>query len=652
MRERFGLGLLFCIVTTTLCVAQWAEPEKVAAVERGECTEARVSWWGFDPEDSTRFLQAAIHSGVKKLRVDRQASDWITGPLMGASNLEIVLDDDVTLMAKKGDFKRSIDSLLTFSLCENVTIRGGKNSVLRMRKADYHTDAYTQAEWRHGLNLKSSRNVRVEDLTIEYTGGDGIYLGVSKRGVPCENIVIRRVVCNENNRQGISVISARNLLIEDTILKNTNGTAPQAGIDFEPNGDSEELVNCVMRNCVCENNAGDAYLLYLPNLKAHSAPVSLRFENCVSRNNRRRGFSLMTFHSRKDKTSGPLQGTIAVKNFVSENDASGGILLRENRLDGVKLTFENTRLEVPGDAAPILFQTEATASDLNPVAVGNTSFGKVRITQTHDVPFLQFRDASAMGLGLQQVSGTFQLDGAGPQRTEEVNDAWLAAHYPALNTRKLPILAIPTEYVPQKAVSEEKSLAWCRLRHTANFAFYASRGESVRMTLRSVPIGKKPGGEIGLSLEAPSGKKVSIPTLEYGGEVEIHFTAEESGLYQFGSQNGPGAFCVVKTNIPVQIPATPARFIHTIGTLAVPVPEGTPDFAIKLWGYDQERVGIVIFDPSGKEVFRNDAVDRLEYFYPRTPTPGVWRIQCSQPGQGVLEDFGIALEGVVPLLVP
>ena len=59
------LAALAC--ATTFAFAQTAAPDKVALVAKGELKEARASWWGFDKDDSTRFLQAAITSGVHGL---------------------------------------------------------------------------------------------------------------------------------------------------------------------------------------------------------------------------------------------------------------------------------------------------------------------------------------------------------------------------------------------------------------------------------------------------------------------------------------------------------------------------------------------------------------------------------------------------------
>jgi hypothetical protein len=147
-----------------------------------------------------------------------------------------------------------------------------------MRKSDYRSKSYEKSEWRHAIELYGCARVSVLGLKVESSGGDGVYLG---RGGPRtfnEHIVLRDLLLRDHHRQGISVISAENLLIENAVLKDTWGTAPQAGIDFEPNEASEKLVHIVMRDCVSENNRGDAYDLYVPALNAQSAEVSMRKE--------------------------------------------------------------------------------------------------------------------------------------------------------------------------------------------------------------------------------------------------------------------------------------------------------------------------------------------------------------------------------------
>lgn len=73
---------------------------------------ANVSEFGFDPADSTEIIQRALDSGVHQLVFDRQAGPWVTRPLFVRSNTEIVFEDGVELVAKRGEFHGIHDRLL------------------------------------------------------------------------------------------------------------------------------------------------------------------------------------------------------------------------------------------------------------------------------------------------------------------------------------------------------------------------------------------------------------------------------------------------------------------------------------------------------------------------------------------------------------
>ena len=149
MRSRLAMGIM------ALATGVWAAaPEQVARVAAGELNEARASWWGFDKEDSTRFLQAAIGSRVPRLIVDNPGSPWITDKLTLRSDQEIVFEKGVEVLAKKGAFRGKGDSLFTLVCLTNVTLRG-YGATLRMRRADYDAPPYEKAEWRHVLDIKS-----------------------------------------------------------------------------------------------------------------------------------------------------------------------------------------------------------------------------------------------------------------------------------------------------------------------------------------------------------------------------------------------------------------------------------------------------------------------------------------------------------------
>lgn len=138
-----------------------------------------------------------------------------------------------------------------------LNIRNKKNiSILNPNLlGDRNTHIGNRGEWGMGINILSSANISIYNPVISNFWGDAIYLGRSKEGINYnENIKIVGGVLHNNRRNGISVISVRKLSISDILIKNTKGTAPEAGIDFEPNGNIEELQDIKLRNIKTEGN--------------------------------------------------------------------------------------------------------------------------------------------------------------------------------------------------------------------------------------------------------------------------------------------------------------------------------------------------------------------------------------------------------------
>jgi len=291
----------------------------------------KVSNFGYDPVDSTPFLRKALDCGAEKVILDRQVGPWVTLPLKMRSNTELVFEPGVELLAKRGEYKDIRDYLLELPYCTNVTIRGGAGATLRMWKKDYQGPDYKHGEWRYALRIFHCVNVLVEGLTIVESGGDGI-------GVTGKDIIIRNCVCDRNHRQGISVFSVENLLIENCVLRNTSGTAPQSGIDFEPDHANEMLKNVVMRNCLSENNRGDGYQFYLGQLDASSAEISVTLENCRSVGNS--AGTWLDLGVGRHRPSSP-KGVIRYVNCTFERSKSSGIAILGKPAGTVRTVFEN-----------------------------------------------------------------------------------------------------------------------------------------------------------------------------------------------------------------------------------------------------------------------------------------------------------------------
>ena len=260
-------------------------PAAVAEVLSGDRETANAAWWGFNEDNATEALQKAIQSGAKILRVPDMGMPWKVDPIFLESNQEIIFEEGVVIIARKGSFLAGGDSLFTSSNKDNITLNG-YGATFEMRKEDYTKPPYKKAEWRHTISLRGSRNIRIYGLTLRRSGGDGIYVG---RGTGertyCENIHIKDVIIDDNYRQGISVITVQNLLIENSQIINTSGTLPQSGIDFEPNLADERLIQCLVRNTEIRNNKGAGILFNLYNLNNASLPVSISIESSTISNN-------------------------------------------------------------------------------------------------------------------------------------------------------------------------------------------------------------------------------------------------------------------------------------------------------------------------------------------------------------------------------
>lgn len=120
-------------------------------------------------------------------------------------------------------------------------------------------------EWGHGIVLRGCTNVEIENVRVSNCWGDGLLISGNTNQSYCEDVKIRNFYSDNNRRQGISVASVKKLNMDNIHLTNTNGTAPNAGLDLEPDADTQFLEGIRINNLYTENNAGSGILIYLVN---------------------------------------------------------------------------------------------------------------------------------------------------------------------------------------------------------------------------------------------------------------------------------------------------------------------------------------------------------------------------------------------------
>ncbi len=252
--------------------------------------------FGYNTVDATNALQFAINQG-QNVFVPNMGADWNVKPIfLTQSNQNILFEDGVVIQAKSGNFRNGNDSLFEARDVENVTLTG-YGATLRMNQDDYTMAPYSAAEWRHGIDLEHVRNFQIKGLRIENVGGDGIYVGANDGvdafgGAYADNVLIQDVFIDNAYRNGISVISAKDLTIDNVVITDTGGTAPEAGIDFEPNNSTQRLENIVLKNSIIHTSATQGLVLHLSNLNAGSVPVTAIIENLTIVANEGAGISM------------------------------------------------------------------------------------------------------------------------------------------------------------------------------------------------------------------------------------------------------------------------------------------------------------------------------------------------------------------------
>ncbi len=385
-------------------------PVLVRQVEAGQRDVANAAWWGFDQGDATACLQAAIRSGVEKLIVPNLGKPWILARTVHlVSDQEILWEPGVVVKAMKGQFLGRGEPLFLAADKQNITLRG-KDATFRMHKEDYTKPPYEKAEWRHTLSVVGCTRVSVSGLTLRDSGGDGLYIGSTKSQNFCRDIHIKDVTCENNHRQGISVISAENLLIESCRLANTGGTPPAAGMDLEPAHPEERLVDCVIRNCIAENNAGGGFFVYLKPLTAESRDVSIRFENCIVRGSGSFGLGVGAV-----KADGPDGSIEFVDVTVEGTDGPGAYLYDKSanraRVRFVRCTWKNVARKHGHPVELQLRRPQLTAN------FGGVDLGDCVIVDDRDRPFLAAAEKES-SFGVSDIHGSVTVDSPAGSRVD------------------------------------------------------------------------------------------------------------------------------------------------------------------------------------------------------------------------------------------
>ncbi|MBP5640535.1 MAG: right-handed parallel beta-helix repeat-containing protein [Victivallales bacterium] len=649
-RQLFMAALLSCLA---IWAAVGRNQAKIDQVARGELKEARLSWWGFDEADSTAIIQEALVSKANTIIVDKMATPWVTKPVKLHSDMTLQFENGAEFLAKRGEYMGTNDSLITIEGQNNVTIVGiGEKGVLRMWKCDYQQAPYRKAEWRHTVRILSSDNVTVKNMLMTDSGGDGVYVSASNSSPEKHprNIKILDCICDRHHRQGISIISVIGLLIENTRLTNTSGTAPMAGIDFEPNEPFEPMIDCVMRNCVVEGNQGAAVTFWTPRMDTpRVGKMSFLFENCVVNGGNREAFRFSSLNLYGE--TAPVAGDVVVKNCTITTDTSKGIDLNVHAGHQMNFTFENTTVKMNDSRGlPVILAIKASPTK----GLGTTvTLNNLTVDQNLDLPWLGVNDLGCVGYENYHIKGTVTRNCAGKREDITVDKAFLKRYFPHRYYPDGPFChKFDSQLKP--AVAKVTALPDVKIRHNGTFWLYATKGEKVDLTLHYEQLIKNRGKAHPATLIYPSGKKVELGSVNFNTTKDFSFVAEEGGILKVEIFVENNTASIDKCSVPagVYLPDNHEfNVIHTTGDFYFYLPAGLKSSCVRLQGDGtMEGVNAKVFDPAGNVVYKGEDICMFTEIPIDNSKPGVWLLKIMRPSTIRLEDLEIVLVQIPPYM--
>ena len=485
---------------------------------------AVASSFGWNADDATKCLQAAIDSGASKVVVDRQPSEWLVETIRVPSNVELVFADGVVVRAKPGSMVGKTDCLFRVQNASNVVIRGEGSARLAMNRSDYlDPSRYRHSEHRHLLSLRSVDNVAVKNLTLEESGGDGVYL------LNARQVVLEGLVCRGHSRQGTSLIAGGDILIRNCVFSETKGALPECGMDIEPSLSKFSVGKVVVDNCLfCSNNCS-GLAINVSHLKRECGEMDVTYRNCKFFDNAQRG--IWTIFS--NGVGDPVRGRVSFEGCEAWGNRAGPLQVANLETDALVVKFERCRFDASGmirGRTPIVISNGGVKSDLN-----NLSFNGCSLTCPPEMKAVSFGAMTGCGVlpgGAKGVLDIAYTDGTkGSCDFSELE----RKHVPNPELRKFETGVL--EIGKLVAVNQDgRPKAQVPAGYRGSFTFLQSvpGSGSYPIRFRSKPLGKKRNVAVQVEVFDPAGTPhdaftVSEPDFVY----QLKATARPGTIYRF-----------------------------------------------------------------------------------------------------------------------
>ncbi len=209
-------------------------------------------------------------------------------------------------------------------------------------------------EWGMDIAILGADHITLINPETSNAWGDGIYVGPSAKNKIASNIAITGAQSGNNRRNGLSIVSVDQLSVTNSEFFKNVGTAPKAGIDFEPNNNNAEITGVNLQNIkTYDNHYGIEVELAALNKNGNT-----RKTVNININNHKDTASDYAFAvgivGSTPKSKGVASGNIVITNPVWEDSTIQPIYteVKTKAADGPNLIFSGTKVTRHSNIVP------------------------------------------------------------------------------------------------------------------------------------------------------------------------------------------------------------------------------------------------------------------------------------------------------------
>ena len=495
--------------------------------------------FGFDPVNSTEFLQKALGSGASRVIIDNVGKPWYTRTLKVPSNVEVVLEKGVRLHTDRSwdEFKKG--GIFRISNVSNVVIRGENPNDHEVVVSQFH-DLMDRAKncrdyGRSAFTIENSINVCVKNMRIADTAEDAICFGGMDLNT---NQYFENLDLDSCFRQASSFCSLNRGFFRKVRFRNTAGAEPGAGIDLEPAETCQANSSLYLYDCEFENNLGGGLLFST----SSQLPITLHAKRCVFKPHRQA--DLMVFIR-----IGPYLGRnkkVPGKAIFEECVFQGYSDVSPIRIDGISLLdleFKNCAIIDTGrtlarnatpDASAISFWLNRDVN-MDGHVEATISFENTRVEGYTNATLVAFRNHAGHE-SIRNLKGKIDWNGK-PTDLSRFKHIGPDNHLKQIE-QKLPELTAAQAVKPAKGRVEPDFTfrwggAWWSPRPVIDYLFFGEKGRSAKLLVRY------PGGlwgDLAATVYGPGDVKLDFGEWKKGDNmIEIKFP--ETGWYRLRPKN-------------------------------------------------------------------------------------------------------------------